>query len=44
MDEKMIEVSNDTDIILVRSVVRQMAVEIGFGAVDQTRITTAISC
>ncbi|MCW7075708.1 MAG: anti-sigma regulatory factor [Candidatus Syntropharchaeales archaeon] len=43
MDEQMIEVKNDTDIIRVRRIVREMAVEIGFGELDQTRIITAIS-
>ncbi len=43
MDEQMVKVKDDTDIIHTRSIVRQMAVEIGFSELDQTRITTAIS-
>ena len=43
MDEQMVKVKDDTDVIHTRSIVRQMAVEIGFSELDQTRITTAIS-
>ncbi|VUT27951.1 MAG: anti-sigma F factor [Candidatus Syntrophoarchaeum sp. GoM_oil] len=43
MDEQMVKVKDDTDVIHTRSIVRQMAIEIGFGELDQTRITTAIS-
>ncbi|HDM36301.1 MAG TPA: anti-sigma regulatory factor [Candidatus Syntrophoarchaeum butanivorans] len=43
MDEQTIEVRRDIDVILARNVGRKMANEIGFGELDQTRITTAIS-
>ena len=43
MDEQTIEVRRDIDVILARNVGRKMASEIGFGELDQTRITTAIS-
>ncbi|MGV0106979.1 anti-sigma regulatory factor [Nostoc sp. DSM 114167] len=38
-----IEIQSSTDVVLVRQSVRQMAVEIGFGLVDQTKIVTAAS-
>lgn len=36
-------IQSSTDVVLVRQVVRQFAVEIGFGLVDQTKIVTAAS-
>ncbi|MDZ8261353.1 anti-sigma regulatory factor [Nostoc sp. ChiQUE01b] len=38
-----INIQSSTDIVLVRQSVRQLAVEIGFGLVDQTKIVTAAS-
>ncbi|MFN6498326.1 MAG: anti-sigma regulatory factor [Nostoc sp. DedQUE01] len=36
-------IQSSGDVVLVRQAVRQMAVEIGFGLVDQTKIVTAAS-
>lgn len=36
-------IQTSTDVVLVRQTVRQFAVEIGFGLVDQTKIVTAAS-
>ena len=36
-------IESSTDVVLVRQTVRQFAVEIGFGLVDQTKIVTAAS-
>lgn len=36
-------IQSSTDVVLVRQAVRQLAVEIGFGLVDQTKIVTAAS-
>ncbi|MDZ8030459.1 MAG: anti-sigma regulatory factor [Nostoc sp. DedQUE08] len=38
-----INIQSSTDVILVRQAVRNLAVEIGFGLVDQTKIVTAAS-
>ena len=38
-----IDIQSSTDVVLVRQAVRQLAVEIGFGLVDQTKIVTAAS-
>jgi serine/threonine-protein kinase RsbT len=38
-----IEIQSSSDVVLVRQTVRQLAVEIGFGLVDQTKIVTAAS-
>jgi serine/threonine-protein kinase RsbT len=38
-----IDIQSSTDVVLVRQSVRQLAVEIGFGLVDQTKIITAAS-
>ncbi|MDZ7966460.1 MAG: anti-sigma regulatory factor [Nostoc sp. DedSLP03] len=38
-----INIQSSTDVVLVRQSVRQLAVEIGFGLVDQTKIVTAAS-
>ncbi|MEH1811310.1 MAG: anti-sigma regulatory factor [Nostoc sp.] len=38
-----INIQSSTDVVLVRQSVRQLAVEIGFGLVDQTKIITAAS-
>ncbi|WP_228043205.1 anti-sigma regulatory factor [Desmonostoc muscorum] len=37
------EIQSSSDVVLVRQAVRQLAVEIGFGLVDQTKIVTAAS-
>ncbi|MDZ8026220.1 MAG: anti-sigma regulatory factor [Nostoc sp. DedQUE11] len=36
-------IQSSGDVVLVRQAVRQMALEIGFGLVDQTKIVTAAS-
>ncbi|MHC5765829.1 MAG: anti-sigma regulatory factor [Nostoc sp.] len=38
-----INIQSSTDVVLVRQAVRHLAVEIGFGLVDQTKIITAAS-
>lgn len=38
-----IDIQSSTDVVLVRQSVRHLAVEIGFGLVDQTKIVTAAS-
>ncbi|WP_414573925.1 anti-sigma regulatory factor [Nostoc sp. CCY 9925] len=38
-----LEIQSSGDVVLVRQAVRQLAVEIGFGLVDQTKIVTAAS-
>ncbi|MFW9257863.1 anti-sigma regulatory factor [Nostoc sp. CALU 546] len=38
-----INIQSSIDVVLVRQSVRQLAVEIGFGLVDQTKIITAAS-
>ncbi|MEH2107826.1 anti-sigma regulatory factor [Nostoc sp.] len=38
-----IDIQSSTDVVLVRQSVRHLAVEIGFGLVDQTKIITAAS-
>ncbi|WP_256973223.1 anti-sigma regulatory factor [Nostoc sp. T09] len=38
-----INIQSSADVVLVRQAVRQFAVEIGFGLVDQTKIVTAAS-
>jgi serine/threonine-protein kinase RsbT len=38
-----INIQCSTDVVLVRQAVRHLAVEIGFGLVDQTKIVTAAS-
>jgi serine/threonine-protein kinase RsbT len=43
VDEVCIAIHKDEDIITARSKGRDMAKELGFGAVDQSRIPTAIS-
>jgi len=37
------EIQSSADVVLVRQAVRQFAVEVGFGLVDQTKIVTAAS-
>ncbi|MBD2231902.1 anti-sigma regulatory factor [Phormidium tenue FACHB-1052] len=37
------EIQSSADVVLVRQAVRQFAVELGFGLVDQTKIVTAAS-
>jgi serine/threonine-protein kinase RsbT len=43
MNENQLEIKNEYDIIAVRSFGRNIAIKLGFGVVDQCRITTAIS-
>jgi serine/threonine-protein kinase RsbT len=43
MSEDILSVKNESDIISVRSFGRNIAIKLGFGVVDQCRITTAIS-
>lgn len=38
-----LEIQASSDVVLVRQTVRQWAVELGFGLVDQTKIVTAAS-
>ncbi|MBE8991840.1 anti-sigma regulatory factor [Nostoc sp. LEGE 12450] len=38
-----LNIQSSGDVVLVRQAVRQLAVEIGFGLVDQTKIVTAAS-
>jgi serine/threonine-protein kinase RsbT len=38
-----IEIQSSADVVLVRQAVRQLAIEMGFGLVDQTKIVTAAS-
>lgn len=40
---KTMDIRSSGDVVLVRQAVRQLAVEIGFGLVDQTKIVTAAS-
>lgn len=37
------DIQSSADVVLVRQAVRQFAVEVGFGLVDQTKIVTAAS-
>lgn len=38
-----LEIQSSADVVLVRQAVRQFAIEVGFGLVDQTKIVTAAS-
>jgi serine/threonine-protein kinase RsbT len=38
-----INIQSSADVVLVRQAVRQLAIELGFGLVDQTKIVTAAS-
>lgn len=40
---EIIAIQSSADVVLVRQTVRQFAIEIGFGLVDQTKIVTAAS-
>jgi serine/threonine-protein kinase RsbT len=40
---RSIPVTGENDIVTARQAARQYAVELGFGAMDQSRITTAVS-
>ena len=42
-DTQLIEVTGEKDIVTARSVARAMASQLGFGAIDQSRIATAVS-
>nr|WP_228053260.1 anti-sigma regulatory factor [Nodosilinea sp. LEGE 07298] len=37
------DIQSSADVVLVRQAVRQFAIEVGFGLVDQTKIVTAAS-
>jgi serine/threonine-protein kinase RsbT len=39
----LVSVQNDADVVRVRQLVRQWAIESGFGLVDQTKLVTAAS-
>lgn len=41
--QSCVKISNEWDIVAVRQLGRNLAKELGFGVVDQARITTAIS-
>ncbi|MHC1585769.1 MAG: anti-sigma regulatory factor [Candidatus Syntropharchaeia archaeon] len=43
MKEREIQINGEYDIITARSIGKEMAREVGFGIVDQTRIVTSIS-
>lgn len=43
MDQSYIEIGNECDIVAARQLGRSIAKELGFGMVDQARITTVIS-
>ncbi len=43
MEAKKIEIKNSRDVVTARKMGRKMALELGFGSADQTRLATAIS-
>ncbi|MGE0058355.1 MAG: anti-sigma regulatory factor [Dehalococcoidia bacterium] len=43
IEPHVIEVQAERDIVTARSTARQVAVSLGFGAIDQSRIATAVS-
>ncbi len=43
MSQSCVEIKNEWSIVAARQAGRELAKQIGFGAVDQARITTAIS-
>ena len=43
MSTKKLQIRTQNDIVIVRKFVREMAAQLGFGLVDQTKITTAAS-
>lgn len=43
IEPQVIEVQAERDIVTARSTARQIAVSLGFGAIDQSRIATAVS-
>lgn len=43
MAEEYVEIANEADIVQARQVARNQAQALGFGAVDQSRIATAVS-
>lgn len=43
MQKREMGIHSSTDVVLVRQAVRQVAVELGFSLVDQTKIVTAAS-
>jgi serine/threonine-protein kinase RsbT len=42
-DVEVIEVASERDIVTARSAARKLAAKMGFGSIDQSRITTAVS-
>ncbi|OAI43753.1 serine/threonine protein kinase [bacterium SCGC AG-212-C10] len=42
-NETILPIKGEADIVAARSLARKVAVEIGFGAMDQSRIATAVS-
>jgi serine/threonine-protein kinase RsbT len=43
LDDMRLPITTEQDIVLARSQAREMAKRLGFGLVDQSRITTAVS-
>jgi len=43
LSTKKLQIRTQNDIVIVRKFVREMAAQLGFGLVDQTKITTAAS-
>lgn len=41
--EEIVQISAERDIVAARSAARRLAAELGFSAMDQSRITTAVS-
>ncbi len=42
-EPQVIEVGGEKDIVAARSAARALAIQLGFGAIDQSRIATAVS-
>lgn len=42
-DEEVVAIKGETDIVAARQTARRFATALGFGAMDQSRITTAVS-
>jgi serine/threonine-protein kinase RsbT len=40
---QLIEIQDERDIVAARSAARRLAAQVGFGAIDQSRIATAVS-
>jgi len=43
LDERVLTISGEADIVTARQAARQFAAALGFNAMDQSRITTAVS-